>query len=141
MSAEIIDFVAARAVRVRRSTARAFRLGDKGLGTALAPQSDGAFLFWAGASGARYVHTVYDLFDCPPIEASNYVLVKRHDGGQRTVVLIGHASHAAASLNLAEIRQRAAQLGANEVHLHLLAGGKDESQRIEADLRRALAPV
>ncbi len=97
-----------------------------------------AFQFWTGVSGARYVHSVYHLFECPPVEAANYVLVKRHESGHRTVMAIGRAVNTAPSLNLAEIRQRASQLGANEVHVHLLAQGQDDSVRIEADLRGSL---
>ena len=43
------------------------------------------------------------------------------------------------TLNLAEIRLRSAQLGANEVHIHLLAGSTAQSQLIETDLRGSLA--
>jgi len=97
------------------------------------------FLFWTGASGTRYVHSVYNLFDCPPVEGANYILVKRHSNGQRTVISIGRATNEAATLNLAEIRLRSAQLGANEVHIHLLAGSLTQSQHIESDLRGSLA--
>lgn len=155
MSAEIVDFVKVRAERVRQSQARAsvavYDQSQYGLpafvpgsvpplSVATGASAEGApsFQFWTGASGARYVHSVYHLFECPPFDQANYVLVKRHDGGQRTVLAIGRASHTASSLNLAEVRQRAAQLGANEVHLHLLASGQDDSCRIEADLRGSL---
>jgi hypothetical protein len=96
------------------------------------------FLFWTGASGARYVHSIYNLFECPPVDVGNYVLVKRHSDGRRTVLSIGRAAHTVSTLNLAEIRQRSAELGANEVHIHLLAGNTAQSQTIEADLRRSL---
>lgn len=155
MSAEIVDFVKVRAERVRQSQARAsvgvhdqFQYGlpafvpgtlhPIGAQTAAPAEGGPCFQFWTGASGARYVHSVYHLFECPPFDQANYVLVKRHEGGQRTVLAIGRASNTASSLNLAEVRQRAAQLGANEVHLHLLASGQDDSCRIEADLRGSL---
>ncbi|MCK9911347.1 hypothetical protein MXD81_19505, partial [Microbacteriaceae bacterium K1510] len=31
------------------------------------------FHFWTGASGKRYVHSVYELVECPPLPAANYV--------------------------------------------------------------------
>ena len=96
------------------------------------------FLFWTGASGTRYVHSVYNLFECPPVGSANYILVKRHSDGRRTVISIGRALHGAGSMNLAEIRLRSAQLGANEVHVHLLADDQNQSQWIEADLRGSL---
>jgi hypothetical protein len=93
------------------------------------------FHFWCGASGRRYVHTVYNLFDCPEIPAANFLLVHRDAAGRRTVLAIGHLTNKAASLNLAEIRHRAARLGANEVHVHLLAPSAQERRVVELDLR------
>lgn len=93
------------------------------------------FHFWSGASGQRYVHTVYDLVDCPEIPAANFLLVHRDASGRRFVLAIGHLKHNAASLNLAELRHRGARLGANEVHVHLLATSTQQRRMIELDLR------
>jgi hypothetical protein len=93
------------------------------------------FHFWSGASGRRYVHTIYSLVECPAIPAGNYVLVHRDAQGRRIVLAIGRVGNAAASLNLAEIRRRGAELGANEVHVHLLAPNAKLSRLIETDLR------
>ena len=95
------------------------------------------FHFWTGASGKRYVHTVYSLFDCPPLGLASYVLVRRSNKTERSVLAIGRLSHEQASLNLAEIRPRAATLGADEVHVHLLVGTLSECQAVEVDLRTA----
>lgn len=97
------------------------------------------FHFWCGASGQRYVHTIYALVDCPALPQSNYILIKREAGGKRTVLSIGRVSHEAHSLNLAEIRQRGAEFGANEVHIHLLAGSVKQSKLVEFDLRTGQA--
>lgn len=93
------------------------------------------FHFWSGASGRRYVHTVYSLVECPAIPAGNYILVHRDPEGRRLVLAIGRVGNPAASLNLAEIRRRGAELGANEVHVHLLATNAKQSRLIESDLR------
>jgi hypothetical protein len=93
------------------------------------------FHFWSGASGRRYVHTIYSLVDCPAVPAGNYILVHRDAEGRRLVLAIGRVGNAAASLNLAEIRRRGAELGANEVHVHLLAPNAKLSRLIETDLR------
>lgn len=93
------------------------------------------FHFWSGASGRRYVHTVYDLLDCPEVPAANFLLVRRDASGQRTVLAVGHLKHQAPSLNLAEIRCRGARLGANEVHVHLLAPSAQDRRVVELDLR------
>ena len=93
------------------------------------------FHFWSGASGERYVHTVYDLVDCPEVPAANFLLVRRDASGRRSVLAIGHLKHNAGSLNLAEIRHRGARLGANEVHVHLLAPSAHDRRIVELDLR------
>ena len=140
MSAELIDLAQARAKRDARGSALE-RVPNEASLALDAPRdqvNQGGFLFWTGATGARYVHSIYNLFACPPVVSANYVLVKRHLDGQRTVLSIGRALHATGILNLAEIRLRSAQLGANEVHVHLLADDTEQSQEIEADLRRSL---
>jgi len=93
------------------------------------------FHFWSGASGRRYVHTIYSLVDCPVVPAGNYILVHRDAEGRRLVLAIGRVGNTAASLNLAEIRRRGAELGANEVHVHLLAPNAKLSRFVETDLR------
>lgn len=93
------------------------------------------FHFWTGASGKRYVHTVYDLLECPQMPAANYVLVRRNDSGRPEALSIGRVASSAASLNLAEIRHRGAELGATEVHVHLLADNAKIGKLIEFDLR------
>jgi hypothetical protein len=143
MSAEIVDlslFRAKRAVKLGAGDALV-NLANNLAGTPseIVPAEKTSFLFWTGASGTCYVHSVYNLFDCPPVEGANYILVKRHSDGHRTVVSIGRAISETATLNLAAIRLRSAQLGANEVHIHLLADSSFQSQLIETDLRGSLA--
>jgi hypothetical protein len=126
MSARIIELAAFRASRF-----------DEDEQTPPQSKANGAnrFHFWTGASGKRYVHTVYELLDCPALPAANYILVRREPGARRKVLSIGRVGNAAASLNLAEIRQRAAELGAEEVHVHLLAETPKLSKLVEFDLR------
>ena len=126
MSARIIELAAFRACRF-----------DEGNSSPQTSKSNGAnrFHFWTGASGKRYVHTVYELLDCPALPSANYVLVRREAGARRKVLSIGRVSNTAASLNLAEIRQRGAELGADEVHVHLLAETPKLSKLVEFDLR------
>ena len=97
------------------------------------------FHFWSGASGQRYVHSVYSLLECPEIPAANFLLVRRDGAGHREVLAIGRLRHGSSSLNLAEIRLRGARLGANEVHVHLLAPSADERRAVELDLRAGQA--
>ena len=91
--------------------------------------------FWPGASGARYVHSVYDLVECPALPAANYVFVRRNANGRPEALSIGRVTSSVPSLNLAEIRHRGAELGATEVHVHLLADNAKIGKLIEFDLR------
>jgi hypothetical protein len=127
MGARIIDLAAFRAKRSQMSEAPA--ASDVKINEA------NRFHFWTGASGKRYVHTVYELLECPPLPAANYVLVRREPGARRKVLCIGRVGNTAATLNLAEIRQRGAELGADEVHVHLLAESAKLAKLVEFDLR------
>jgi hypothetical protein len=127
MVARIIELAAFRAQRWEASDAPTAR-------NARADEAN-RFHFWTGASGKRYVHTVYDLVACPALPAANDVRVRRQPSGRRQILSIGRVSHPAPSLNLAEIRQRGAELGADEVHVHLLAENAKHSKLVEFDLR------
>jgi hypothetical protein len=133
MAAEIISLADYRSGRNA--------VGDLGVASAVQPGAANLadrFQFWSGASGRRYVHTVYSLFECPAIPAGNYILIHRDAEGRRLVLAVGRVGHSATSLNLAEIRRRGAALGANEVHVHLLAPNAKLSRFIESDLRSGL---
>ena len=131
MAAEIVMLAKYRAAKAQLATGACLIDGAADLAQ--------RFHFWMGASGRRYVHTVYSLVECPEIPAGNYVLVHRDADGRRQVLAIGRVGHQAASLNLADIRRRGAELGANEVHIHLLAAGAKQSRMVETDLRSAQA--
>lgn len=134
MSAEIIELATVRAGRRDKKPAL---LPSAAQATPVMGDQGPRFHFWTGASGKRYVHTVYSLFDCPPVGIANYVLVRREAKGHRRLLAIGRVSHETATLNLAEIRQRGASLGADEVHVHLLAASPQEAQAVEVDLKSA----
>ncbi|MEQ8823119.1 MAG: hypothetical protein RIC14_01960 [Filomicrobium sp.] len=95
---------------------------------------------WTGASGSRYLHDVHTLIGCPEVMQSNYLLVRNTADGNRIVLAAGYANSDAPSLNLAEIRQIGATLGANEVHVHFLARDEKHAKTIAHDLREAHRP-
>jgi hypothetical protein len=101
----------------------------------VAPDVPARLHFWRGASGQRYVHNVYSLMECPPLPRATYVLARRDENGPRKVLHIACATSEAPTLNLARIRQRGARLGANEVHVHLLARTDEQRRNIACDLR------
>jgi len=95
---------------------------------------DQPYHYWRGASGDRYLHTVYALVDCPALPKANYILVYRDADGTRRPLEIGQTLTNTHTLNLAHLRFMGARLGANEVHIHLLAEGADERAGVEMDL-------
>jgi hypothetical protein len=96
---------------------------------------DSAIIFWRGTSGHAYVHTVYTLVGCPPLPPASVLLVDRKDDGGRVILDVIGVGHAVPSLNLAQVRQRGAQLGANEVHVHFADLDVRARQTAVADLR------
>ena len=86
---------------------------------------DCAITFWRGTSGHAYVHSIYALAGCPEVPPACVLLVRRKESdGSRRVVKVMSVENEAPSLNLAEIRQFGAQLGATEVHLHFATGNR-----------------
>ena len=67
---------------------------------------DQAFHYWRGASGRRYLHSVYTLIGCPALPRANYILVRRYDNGTRVALAFGQTKDDAVTLNLAHLRQR-----------------------------------
>jgi hypothetical protein len=93
-----------------------------------------SFHYWRGASGKRYLHTVYTLVGCPALPQANYILVRRYDDGRRVALAFGQTKDDAVSLNLAHLRHEGAKRGANEVHIHLWAETPEARDAVEADL-------
>jgi hypothetical protein len=98
---------------------------------------DQAFHYWRGASGRRYLHSVYTLIGCPALPRANYILVRRYDNGTRVALAFGQTKDDAVTLNLAHLRHEGAKIGANEVHIHLLAETTEDRGDVEADLTAA----
>jgi hypothetical protein len=130
----------ARIIQLAEFRARRAQQASNSLSVSEASNFAERFHFWSGASGRRYVHTIYSLVECPDVAAGNYMLVRRGSDGRRHVLAVGRVSHAAGSLNLAEIRHHGAQLGADEVHVHLLAESPAQCRLVELDLRSGQLP-
>lgn len=92
------------------------------------------FHYWHGLTGQRYLHSVYSLPECPELAKANYILVYRLENGDAVPLFIGQTTADAGSLNLAGIRQKAARLGANEIHIHVLADTPGQRDDVERDL-------
>jgi hypothetical protein len=66
------------------------------------------------------------------------VLVRRDRHGVPAALHVGLGESDVPTLNLAQVRRRGAQLGANEVHVHLQAASQDERRLVVCDLRAGL---
>jgi hypothetical protein len=91
---------------------------------------------WQGASGRIYLHRVYDFIWCPEMANANVVFVYRTCLGPRTVLHAGVVENGAPSLNLAQIRQLGAQLGANEIHVYDAEDTAEDRLAVAGDLHR-----
>lgn len=93
------------------------------------------FWFWTGASGKRYIHSVYQPEDCPPLPGAIFIEVCRMADGSRKALGAGRFSPlwdlAASSANRLDAACR-------EVHVHLLAEDDMATAHVLDDLRAGL---
>jgi hypothetical protein len=94
------------------------------------------FFYWTGASGRKYIHSVYALEDCPPLPGAIYVAVRR-EGPLRLVMGIGRFSPfwdgPLGPQALSVMREK----GVDEIHVHLLAKSPDVANVVLDDLLQA----
>src|SRR4051812_37922170 len=105
--------------------------------------AESRFWYWHGASGRRYIHSIYAPDACPPLPGAVFLAVRRL-GTLRTVLGAGRFA-GLWDVNIAALSTTPwRDLGANEIHVHLLSRDDREAQIIAADLSAALedgAPV
>lgn len=86
-----------------------------------APAAASRFRRWIGASGKPYLVSVYPIAQCPDYVDAVLIAI---DSASGACVWIGEAGQGGD--DLAATLRAAAQAGASEVHVHLLAGGPTE---------------
>jgi hypothetical protein len=101
---------------------------------------DGRFWYWRGASGRRYIHSVYPADACPPLPGAIYVAVRRR-GTERVALAAGRFAVVWGMSAGDRIAEAMARMGADEVHVHLLAGSEDRARAILRDIEAGLATV
>ena len=110
---------------------------DDGRLAALADGSLAAqFRYWRGASGRRYVFSVYDKVSCPAYDHAVLIAVTKEASGRRQIVFIADTG-ALPELVVAEAI-RVAGGGAVELHTHLLAASAVARAEVVADLSEAV---
>ena len=90
------------------------------------------FWYWRGASGERYIHTIYQAGLCPPIAGAVFVRVRVQDG-QRFALSVGRFE---ADGSMPFCRDS----GDAEIHVHLLARGDAAAELVRRDLDSAMSP-
>jgi hypothetical protein len=100
-------------------------------------ETEPRFWYWHGASGRRYIHSVYRPETCPPLPGAVFLAV-RSLGNLRTVLGAGRFA-GLWDVNIpADNAAHWESLGANEIHVHLLSRDEAEAREIAADLKAAL---
>ncbi len=94
------------------------------------------FWYWQGASGRKYIHTIYEPGNCPPLPGAIYVGVRREGAARRAVIL----GRFLAPSGFGVAQPLFSGLDLDEIHVHLLARDPASASDILADLHRAFAP-
>ncbi len=95
------------------------------------------FFYWQGQSGQKYIHSVYEIDACPPLPGAVYVAVKRV-GLMRVAVAVGRFAPFWDKTLGEDDLTRLEMLGADEVHVHLLARSAEAAEAVKHDLSSAL---
>lgn len=95
--------------------------------------------WWQGASGVWYIHTIYP-FANALLQHANYIFVRSDAYGRKFALYIGETDDFSSRFACHEKIGAARNMGANEIHVHLLAEERGLRLNIETDLRRGHAP-
>lgn len=98
--------------------------GETGLGD--------RFWYWRGASGERYIHTIYQAGLCPPIAGAVFVRVMVQEGQRRALSVGRFGPDGSIPLGRSD--------GEEEIHVHLLARGDAAAEQVRRDLDAAMSP-
>ena len=96
------------------------------------------FWYWRGHSGREYIHSVYPCAACPPFPGAVYVAVRR-EGDRRVAIAAGRFSDFWDVSSDSTGGPRPSELGADELHVHLLARDPLSVQAVVSDIRAAIA--
>ncbi len=94
------------------------------------------FWYWQGASGKRYIHSIYSPQDCPPLPGAIYLTVRKVSENKRRVVEIGRFEE---NWDRAETLNNGFS-SVDEIHVHLLAKSDDNADEVVRDLEAGVWP-
>ena len=101
------------------------------------PGFAGRFWYWRGHSGREYIHSVYPFAACPPLPGAVYVAVRRA-GDRRIAVATGRFSDFWDVNSDRAGGRRLDDLGADELHVHLLARDPVSAGAVAHDIGMAI---
>ena len=94
------------------------------------------FRSWRGASGRRYIFSIFDRQSCPAYEHVVAMIVTRDPDGERRIMFIGDTG-CFPELALARAAKEIPVAGEIEFHFHMLATSRAERNAMIADLAQA----
>ncbi len=92
------------------------------------------FWYWLGASGQRYIHSIYRRDLCPPVPGAVFVLVSV-SGGVRRARAVGRFDGDGEMSTALPFSARPEE---EELHVHLLARDEENAERVLRDLMAAM---
>lgn len=95
------------------------------------------FWYWRGASGRRYIHSIYRRELCPPVPGAVFVIVSLR-GGIRRAMSVGRFPSETASANAVPGAEFSDE---EEIHVHLLAREENAAEQVLGDLQAAMNTV
>jgi hypothetical protein len=98
------------------------------------------FWYWRGASGRKYIHSVYPADACPPLPGAVYVAVRHRAWGREAIGIGRFPSFWEGRCDSRTMIDLLAP-DADEVHVHLLARNDLAADAVLADLQRAELPA
>jgi|GEM_PF-6715494 len=100
------------------------------------------YQYWTGASDQRYICTVFKPDACPSVKTAVYIAVYRDPDGQATPLMVDHFNSPFISGGKSShMFGEALNLGANEIHIHLLADDVFEAKQVSEDLQARIFPL
>lgn len=94
------------------------------------------YCYWIGASGHRYIHSVYRLDSWPGHLDANTMLVRNCPDDGRQILWVGQCGAKHGRLSGPGILPWARANGANEIHVHLLGTSSADRVAIVRDLQQ-----
>ena len=96
------------------------------------------FWYWRGASGKRYIHSIYSPQDCPPLPGAIYLTVRKTSDNKRRVVEIGRFEDSWDYVSQLGARKHDGFSHIDEIHVHLLASSEDNAREVVKDLKAGI---